>query len=487
MKWLRIFFIFATCQFAGLAYGDKPDKDYNIVLIIIDTLRPDHLGCYGYSKNTSENIDEIAKQSFIFENAFSQAGYTLASHTSIFTSLYPRSHNVFYIYKDRLSSRVRTLPEILGLYGYRTAWSSLLNEPHLDLDSGFGRGFHDRIELDSGFNGRDQLLSWIGKNKNNKFFLAINTRKVHDYFSGKDNNTAIEEVEAAFHKVALKYLKRNKSCLKDPENFSADKELFNGKYYDGKTQKIKDLVKSEEWHKISRLRDPLFTSWIKRVIKRDTEFWIANYDACLRAVDEQLIKPLAEKLKETGLYDKTILIITADHGEAFGEHKVYGRGFWLFEELIHVPLIIKMPNAKNGRRIKELAQSIDIMPTILELVGIRVPHEAQGKSLAGSMSGIDARPPHEYIFAESPPDAAVCSNEWLFIVSKPSRKRLFHIAPDRQSHKNAYLKNRETALKLELKLAEHLLSLPSYKDREYSFPPEIDVETQERIKKTGYW
>lgn len=373
IKWLRIFFIFAACQFAGPASGDKPTEDYNIVLIIIDTLRPDHLGCYGYSKNISENIDEIAKQSFVFENAFSQAGYTFASHTSIFTSLYPASHKVFHIYKDRLSSCVLTLPEILGVYGYRTAWSALLKEPHLDLDTGFGRGFHDRIELDSDFNGRDQLLSWIEKNKENKFFLAINTRRVHDYFLyGVDSKMTMEEVDAAFYKAVLKYVKRNKSCLKDPAIFSVDKELFNGKYCNGKTQKIKDLVKSEELYKISKLEDSFFPSWVRRAMKRNAEFWIANYDACLRAVDEQLIVPLAEKLKELGLYEKTILIITADHGEAFGEHKAYGHGYRLVEELIHVPLIIKMPNAKNGRRIKDLAQSIDIMPTVLELVGILV-------------------------------------------------------------------------------------------------------------------
>lgn len=103
------------------------------------------------------------------------------------------------------------------------------------------------------------------------------------------------------------------------------------------------------------------------------------------------------------------------------------------------------------------------------------------------MSGADARPPHEYIFAESPADTAIRSSEWLFILKKLGGKKLFYIAPDNQNHKNVYSKNREIALKLKLKLAEHLASMPSYKDQEYSFPPEIDEETQERIKKTGYW
>ncbi len=485
----------------------KGKESYNVVLIIVSVLRPDHLGCYGYQKQTSPAIDDIAKDSCIFENAFSQAGYTFASTMSILTSLYPVSHGMRTVCKDKLSPRVQTMAEIFSLYGYKTAWFSVLKEQHLDIDAGFGRGFQDKVELGILFNGRDELLSWLKKNKDNKFFLAMDSRRVHDYFfflyqalhqTSLDNNVsrdsmtrsfleAGDEMDKPFYHKLVKLARSRKPPLDDPRISSEHKELFNGTYSREKIGQILGLANPEKRYLLQALRAGSSASLAKKVARQNPKAWIAAYDACIQATDKELIKPIEDELKALGLYDKTMLVITADHGEAFGEHGLYGHGFALFDEFNHVPLIIKMPYAKEGKRIKELAQSIDIMPTILEMAGIEVPHQAQGKSLVSLMNGANTSPLNEYIFAEIPQGKSIHSKEWKLLVNSNGEKDLFHIRLDQQERHNVYSTNKPIAKKLEAELKKWESSLVSYKDKEYPFATGIDKAGQERIRKTGYW
>ena len=480
----------------------KGKEGLNVILIIIDDLRPDHLGCYGYPKQISPAIDAIAKDSWVFENAFSQASYTLASTMSIFTSLYPSSHGVLFVYKDKLSPRVQTMPEIFNLYGYNTAWFSILKNKQLDLDAGFGRGFQDKEKLDILFDGRDDLLSWIKKNTANKFFLAMDARRVHDYFLFLGNQYSngdylkhkdkidkpLLEVEKAFYRELVKLAKDRKPPLDDPKLVSGHKELFNGRYNIDKTERIIDLVSPEKRGKVQAIRGGLLLSWVKKTAKKDPQAWIAAYDACIQAVDKELIQPIIEELKASGIYDKTMIVITADHGEAFGEHGLYGHGNSFFDEFNHVPLIIKMPYSKQAKKTAELAQSVDIMPTLLEAAGIKVPHQAQGRSLLSLMAGANpSPPPHEYILAETLEGKLVRSREWKFFMDSKGNKTLFHLSVDPKEQHNVYSENQAIAKDLESKLKQWEGSLVSYKDKEYPFEPQIDKAGQERIRKTGYW
>jgi len=505
MKYLYKFLLFAFLQFycfifvflpaseADDSAHPKGKEGYNVVLIIIDDLRPDHLGCYGYPDQISPSIDKIAKDSFVFDNVFSQFGYTIASTMSIFTSLYPSSHGVLFVRKDKLSTRVLTMPEIFNFYGYKTAWFSNLKVPHLDIEAGFGRGFQDKVELGIQFEGRDKLLSWVQKNKAEEFFLAIHDRRVHDYYRflsnsdkvGKKSYTAVDET---FYRKLVKLAKSRKSPLEDPKIYSEHKSLFNGSYVDGKTEQIKQLVDIEKRAKLEDMRDLLHTSWVVSSSVKDTKSWIAAYDACIQAVDKELIEPIVKELKALELYDKTILIITADHGESFGEHGFFGHGFVPFDVIHHVPLIIKMPRTKEGKRIKELIQSIDIMPTLLEATGIEAPHQAQGRSFIGLMtSGDFSLSLHKYIFTESLEAKSIRSREWKLLIGFGRGKKLFHLSSDPEEIHNVYSQNQDIAKKLETELNLWESSLISYKDKEYPFSPEIDKAGQERIRKTGYW
>ena len=170
-------------------------KDYNVILIFIDTLRADHLGCYGYNRNTSPNIDSLAKESVIFKNMFTSNTVTITSFMSIITSLYPKSHGVFSVFKDKLSENIRTLAQILKIHGYETIWFGPLNDPHLDPNIGFGKGFSvlNESHMGSGYlrksllYAKSKLLEWLEKNKDKKFFLNIHTYEIHDpYFPSKE-------------------------------------------------------------------------------------------------------------------------------------------------------------------------------------------------------------------------------------------------------------------------------------------------------------
>ena len=488
-----LFFELSSKLTASEAAQLKGKEDYNVILIIIDDLRPDHLGCYGYHKQISPAIDRIAKDSCVFENAFSQAGYTIASTTSIFTSLYPSSHGVFFVLKDKFPASVKTMAEVFNLYGYKTAWFSLLKEPHLDMDVGFGRGFQDKVELGTCFEGRDELISWIKNNKSNKFFLAMDPRRVHDFalFSPQGKNKsaheAYQEIEKPFYYRMISLANAKAYPFDDPKIISEYKELFNGVYCEGKTENIRKLMSAEKRISLENIREGLYTAWINKTESSDPKAWIAAYDDCIQATDKELIRPIEEELKALGLYDKTILIITADHGEGFGEHGIYGHGNTFFDEVYHVPLIIKMPNVKEGKKIKELVQSIDIMPTALEASGIDVPHQAQGKSLVGLILQTNVLPLHKYIFEECLEGKVIRTREWKLFVDNEGRKTLFRISLDPKEVHDVYQQNQSIANKLEAELKLWEYSLPSYKDKEYNFDPEVDKAGQERIRKTGYW
>ena len=147
-----MFFYFFISS-SGVSFSEEPlslsgkYKDYNVILIILDALRPDHLSCYGYTKETSPNIDQLAKEGVIFANTFSQSHNTLPCVVSIFTSLYPISHAMEYVFKDKFSGNVYTLAGILNIYGYRTAWLGFKNDAHSGMADGLLAGFDEQYNI----------------------------------------------------------------------------------------------------------------------------------------------------------------------------------------------------------------------------------------------------------------------------------------------------------------------------------------------------
>ncbi len=114
---------------------------------------------------------------------------------------------------------------------------------------------------------------------------------------------------------------------------------------------------------------------------QNMDYWISLYDACILGVDQELVKPVISTLKQFGIYENTIIIITGDHGESLGEHRFLGHNHKFYDEQIHVPLIIKLPYIHKSKKVDALVQSIDLMPTIFEHLSIKIPYTVQGSSL----------------------------------------------------------------------------------------------------------
>jgi arylsulfatase A-like enzyme len=327
--------------------NERKENSPNIILISLDTLRADHLHCYGYERKTSPFIDKLAENSVLFANCYSPTGKTLPSHMSMFTSLYPIHHHLLangnYVIQ-KLDESIPTMTEVLRKHNYFTG--AFTGGAYVDAQYGFSKGFDFYYNDPSTYHRASvghlyrQTKHWLEANRNKKFFLFLHTYQIHEpYFSPEPYN--------------LMYLNKNT------------------------TWKSANLVEIFE-------PDPY-----KVLTDDERKNLVALYDGEITYTDEHLIKPLVDLLKESGLYDRTLIVLTSDHGEEFYEHKGWRHGYSLYNEQLKVPLIMKFPGSEyGGKRITGNVSLVDLMPTILEYAGIEFSgYEPDGISLLEEVKG----------------------------------------------------------------------------------------------------
>lgn len=341
-----------------------PSTGWSVILISIDTLRSDHLSCYGYRRRTSTNIDRLAEDGVIFLNARSQAPWTLPSHASMLTSLYPSSHGVrFYssssfnflsVAVDTLSESNLTLAEILQAIGFRTgAFTSM---DWLSPMFGFDQGF-DRFEMDAQSHTAttvvDKAIDWVGDEKTHPFFLFLHLFEVHQYAPP----AKYDRYQDADYRGKLK-----------------DKPMMHKKIIGNLYEELSDA---------------------------DIRYIMAKYDGTINYVDSELGR-FFEWLRKTDRYNNTLIIVTADHGEEFWDHGGTGHAFSLYDELLRVPLIIKPPGTKHSQRHRVSGANvgvIDIMPTVLDYLGLPQLSFFEGVTLRPFIEGKAQQSPRT-LFAE---------------------------------------------------------------------------------------
>ncbi len=314
----------------------------NVLLISLDTLRADRLSVYGHRHRTSPHIDELARRGVLFENVIAAAPFTLASHMSIMTGCYPSFHHTNLVKTDRLPDSITTLAEILYRQGYRTM--AITGGGQVSADYGFGRGFESYTEFtlkEDDLPAKLRMLEpWLRENGNRPFFVFLHTYKIHAPYRPK------------------------------PEFLKVFESSYHGTV-DGELATLRQINKQ-------RLT----------LTPADVAHLEALYDAEIREVDEALGK-LFDFLRKTGLNENTLVVLTSDHGEEFGEHGLWGmHSHTLYDELLKVPLIFVLPGKlPQGKRVRNLVSAIDILPTILDLVGVTPNNAYQGHSLIPLMSG----------------------------------------------------------------------------------------------------
>jgi len=324
-------------------YNKEPSQEYNVILISLDTLRSDRLGCYGYERNTSPNIDIFAKESVLFSQCFAQAPYTITSHVSMLTGLWPVNHGTYSTTYHKLNKSIITLADLLRLRGYFTG--AFTGGGAMSAFFGYSKGFdlyNERRENVQGDTARKiyQLSAdWIRNNKEKKFFLFIHTYQIH-------------------------------APYEPPPPYD---EMFT--------------AEDAPYRKSSEINE--FQGWWGNIPDNIRENVIGLYDGEIRYTDEALIGPLMALLKELDIYDRSLIFVTSDHGEEFFEHNGWGHSHTLYNELIKVPLIVKFPkNQFAGNKIDSIVRSVDIMPTILEVLGIDLKkHISDGESLFDMING----------------------------------------------------------------------------------------------------
>jgi arylsulfatase A-like enzyme len=349
-------------------------KDYNVVFVSFDALQAAHVGSLGYSRNVTPTIDAMARKGFNFTNNISVASWTVPASMTWFTGVYPSEHrltNKFSVFNPpnnnvlsnlkKLSPELMTLAEVLKLNGYATG--GFTGNAGVNGIFGYSQGF-DEYFFEKGKFGSMGVsipkgLEWLRKNKDKKFFMFLHGYDMHG------QNVPDEGFDYRF--VDKGYDRKFTGSAAEQEALR-EEGLANGKV---------------------QLRD------------EDVKFWRAIYDEKIQRTDAKFRKFL-EEYEQMGLMDKTIFVLTSDHGTEFHEHKRFDHGFSLYDELIHVPLIISLPKQKTGSVIKDQVSSIDVMPTILELLDVKMPEKA-AKQLRGTslVSGLKGKPVAKDVYFET--------------------------------------------------------------------------------------
>lgn len=292
----------------------------NVMLISIDTLRPDHLQCYGYDRITSPSVDALAGDGVLFATAIAQAPSTLPSHASILTGLIPSHHGAFHHARARLPDRITTLAEILKTKGFSTA--AFHGGGQVSEIYGLSQGFdlYQYVENERFSRVVDHGIRWLEERAPDQFFLFLHTYETHVPYQAKE------------------HLHRFEHDYQGP---------------------LPDLIPLAVFNEINFEERPLSAA--------DSLHIMNTYDAAVYSMDVSLSRVIAY-LKEKGIYDNTLIIFTSDHGEELGEHgKVGYHTHTVYDELLKVPLVIKFPSsAYAGTQIERQVRSIDILPTVLD-------------------------------------------------------------------------------------------------------------------------
>ena len=380
------------------AADPDPESPPNIILISIDTVRADHLGLHGYRLPTSPAAERLAQDGALFLNHFSGAPYTLTSHATMLTGLNPTRHQALDL-ESGLPAGIPTLAEILQANGYGTA--AFTGGGQLDYQYGFARGF-DTYDDRAGTSARPdsanflcrRALPWLKANRDFRFFLFLHTYQPHNPYE----------------------------CPEFPE-----RALFLKKEFRWRNAALQDIL----GRGFPRLFQPL--------PPLERENLTALYDLELRYSDQFLVGPLIENLKRLGLYENALIILTSDHGEEFFDHLSWEHGHTLYNELIHVPLLIKFPRSRfAGRTIDRTVGGVDLMPTVLEAAGIKPPAGAKfdGESLIGLLEGKEEPPrtrmsfmPAGFVFGFPSRVAVIRGNDKLILNGDYPAEALKYFAP----------------------------------------------------------
>ncbi|MGH9339828.1 MAG: sulfatase family protein [Acidobacteriota bacterium] len=420
------------------AFGQTTDASSrpNVLLIVMDAVRADHLSPYGYARKTSPTLDRVAAEGVLYESAISAAPWTLPSTASLFTGRYARDHGVSSM-KLKLQPSQVTIAELLREAGYQTVGFS--GNAFVGEVWGLAQGFDEFFDVWRGLSesrvddGAEATNEWISdwletsRDTDRPFFMFAMYFEPHFPYS-------------------------------PPRPYS--------------TRFLPDGADPEQVARLRSWKHPREVGYVLKapgmeVTEREFEILKSQYDGEISYLDSRIGELLAD-FKTRGILDNTIVVITSDHGEHFGEHSLMDHKMSLYEEVIRTPLIIRYPPALSaGVRVRQQVQNVSILPTVLSLAGLKCPDNLNSPPLPirGGQAG------QRYAFSEferpamfldvmkeafpqadpSPFDRAlkaVRTERYKFIWSSDLKHELYDLKRDPREQNNLYRKRREAAQEL---------------------------------------
>jgi arylsulfatase A-like enzyme len=356
--------LIATSASALLPFQGAP----SVVLITMDTVRADHLSLYGYDRPTTPELERLATVSTVYANALSAADMTLASHASLFTGRYAFAHGARPPAQP-LSEKARTLAEILADRGYRTM-AVVANTVYLRAVLGLAQGFQhydQRIPArPTGGTPRGYLSNGLGRGLER--WIPRAWLRPHYRQATEITDEVLRLLDATRREGGRFFLFVNfmdaHTPYFPPSPFDA---RFPGK-------------------------DPAWDWATHRALKRQMAqgrlavpaaaraHLVSQYDGGIAFVDAEIGRIVA-RLRELGLFEDSMIIVTSDHGEAFGEHGLIEHGVSVYQDQVHVPLLVKFPRSSQREVARDWVSGVDVLPTVLEVIGARPEADLQGRSL----------------------------------------------------------------------------------------------------------
>lgn len=334
MRGIQLALLCTTMLAAIACHRPPPQGDYNLILFSLDTLRADRLGSYGYKRPTSPRIDSLAARGALFRNTVSQSSWTLPSHMTMLTGLFPSSHGVT-LPDQTAGPTLRLLAEIFRDAGYRTVGNT--DGGFVKKRYGFDRGFDHFTDRESPFRDRlNWLDGWIrGVGSEERYFAFLHTYIIY--------------------------------CPYDPA------PEFARQFVSEQAEPFDSVGKCGNPHLNEMDLNPGQVRYLSDL-----------YDASIREADT-LLGEFLDRLDGLGKLENTIVVITSDHGEEFHEHGQIGHERTLYRETLMVPLVILGPGV-SPHRIQEMARLVDLAPTVLALTGVRADVPMEGRNLAGLLN-----------------------------------------------------------------------------------------------------
>lgn len=435
----KLAFALAEPRFIFPEQTQKP----NLIIINIDTLSPSHLSLFGYKRKTSPNLEQFSKKCLLFTNTVAQASWTPPSVASLLTSLYPSQHGSTGKDNIPLSPDNLTLAELLREKGYHTVAFSA--SPFIHPDYGFAQGF-DKFEFEDIPKAEmlnQRIFKFLDRNpKETPFFLYIM------YFDPHQPYEPPPPYDTMFQKD------------------EKGRDLWQPKKYKGKKAKIAKLKPS--------IKKELF------------EFVLSQYDGEIAYTDDQIGK-LLKKFEENQLLNNSIILFTSDHGEEFLEHSGFGHGKTLYNEVIKVLFLLYTPNILPNGKINQPVEVVDIMPTLLDIMGIEIHEEISGKSIVQFLKTNEKSSSVQY--AQMRP--FLKSEEWIrafylehykLIISK-NKKELYKLDTDPKEKNNIAEQKPELLFKIQNEMENFEQNLTKRKISPKIAPSQ---KTREILRSLGY-